>query len=98
MADAMTTADPPRLPSPPTWAAARTRPAATLCLFCEVLVLSRSVQCACLSSTTDATMSDIPPYPLYNRTYSLFRLSPLHHGDAPLLADRALRTHAKRLK
>lgn len=43
-------------------------------------------------------MSDIPPYPLYNRTYSLFRLSPLHHGDAPLLADRALRTHAKRLK
>ncbi|KAF3039885.1 hypothetical protein E8E12_003372 [Didymella heteroderae] len=43
-------------------------------------------------------MSDIPPYPLYNRTYSLYRLSPLHHGDAPLLADRALRTHAKRLR
>ncbi|KAJ4989609.1 hypothetical protein SVAN01_04826 [Stagonosporopsis vannaccii] len=43
-------------------------------------------------------MSDIPPYPLYNRTYSLYRLSPLHHGDAPLLAGRALRTHAKRLK
>lgn len=43
-------------------------------------------------------MDDIPPYPLYNRTYSLYRLSPLHHGDAPLLADRALRTHAKRLK
>ncbi|KAF2996927.1 hypothetical protein E8E13_006317 [Curvularia kusanoi] len=43
-------------------------------------------------------MNDIPPYPLYNRTYNLFRLSPLHHGDAPLLADRALRTHAKRLK
>lgn len=41
---------------------------------------------------------DIPPYPLYNRTYALYRLSPLHHGDAPLLADRALRTHAKRLQ
>jgi hypothetical protein len=43
-------------------------------------------------------MNDIPPYPLYNRTYNLYRLSPLHHGDAPLLADRTLRTHAKRLK
>lgn len=43
-------------------------------------------------------MSDIPPYPLYNRTYNLYRLSPLHHGDTPLLADRALRTHARRLK
>lgn len=43
-------------------------------------------------------MSDIPPYPLYHRTYSLYRLSPLHHGDAPLLAARALRTHAKRLQ
>ncbi|KAF2629156.1 hypothetical protein BU25DRAFT_27598 [Macroventuria anomochaeta] len=43
-------------------------------------------------------MNDIPPYPLYNRTYNLYRLSPLHHGDTPLLADRALRTHAKRLK
>lgn len=46
----------------------------------------------------DNTMNDIPPYPLYNRTYNLYRLSPLHHGDAPLLAERALRTHAKRLK
>ncbi|KAJ4311439.1 hypothetical protein N0V94_007952 [Neodidymelliopsis sp. IMI 364377] len=43
-------------------------------------------------------MNDIPPYPLYNRTYNLYRLSPLHHGDAPLLVDRTLRTHAKRLK
>lgn len=42
-------------------------------------------------------MADIPPYPLYNRTYTLYRLSPLHHGEAPLLSDRALRTHAKRL-
>ncbi|KAF9693311.1 hypothetical protein EKO04_008927 [Ascochyta lentis] len=43
-------------------------------------------------------MNDIPPYPLYNRTYNLYRLSPLHHGDTPLLAERTLRTHAKRLK
>jgi hypothetical protein len=43
-------------------------------------------------------MADIPPYPLYNRTYSLYRLSPLHHGDTPLLNDRSLSTHAKRLK
>jgi hypothetical protein len=43
-------------------------------------------------------MADIPPYPLYNRTYNLYRISPLHHGETPLLADRALRTHAKRLK
>jgi hypothetical protein len=43
-------------------------------------------------------MADIPPYPLYHRTYSLFRLSPLHHGDAPLLGDQSLRLHAKRLR
>jgi hypothetical protein len=43
-------------------------------------------------------MADIPPYPLYNRTYQLYRLSPLHHGDAPLLHDGSLRLHAKRLK
>lgn len=43
-------------------------------------------------------MNDIPPYPLYNRTYNLYRLSPLHHGDTPLLTDRTLRTHAKRLR
>jgi hypothetical protein len=45
-----------------------------------------------------SVMADIPPYPLYNRTYNLYRLSPLHHGDTPLLNDRSLRTHAKRLK
>lgn len=43
-------------------------------------------------------MADIPPYPLYNRTYSLYRLSPLHHGDMLLLAEKTLRLHAKRLK
>tara|TARA_R110002003_G_scaffold45_5_gene3495 strand:+ start:49758 stop:50915 length:1158 start_codon:yes stop_codon:yes gene_type:complete len=43
-------------------------------------------------------MADVPPYPLYNRTYSLYRLSPLHHGETPLLDGRSLRTHAKRLK
>lgn len=48
--------------------------------------------------TDDSNMNDIPPYPVYNRTYSLYRLSPLHHGDTPLFAERALRTHAKRLK
>ncbi|KAF1938691.1 hypothetical protein EJ02DRAFT_17587 [Clathrospora elynae] len=41
---------------------------------------------------------EIPPYPLYNRTYILYRVSPLHHGETPLLAERTLRTHAKRLK
>ncbi|KAH7385179.1 kinetochore complex Sim4 subunit Fta1-domain-containing protein [Phaeosphaeria sp. MPI-PUGE-AT-0046c] len=43
-------------------------------------------------------MADIPPYPLYNKTYQLYRLSPLHHGHAPLLDDKTLRTHARRLK
>jgi hypothetical protein len=43
-------------------------------------------------------MADIPPYPLYNRTYHLYRISPLHHGEPPLLLDRTLRTHARRLK
>jgi hypothetical protein len=37
-------------------------------------------------------------YPLYNRTYALYRLSPLHHGDTPLLDERVLRTHAQRLR
>ncbi|KAF2639620.1 hypothetical protein P280DRAFT_42154 [Massarina eburnea CBS 473.64] len=40
----------------------------------------------------------IPPYPLYNRTYLLYRVSPLHHGDGPLLHDGSLQTHAKRLR
>ncbi|KAF2122270.1 kinetochore complex Sim4 subunit Fta1-domain-containing protein [Lophiotrema nucula] len=43
-------------------------------------------------------MADIPIYPLYHQTYRLYRVSPLHHGDASLLNERALRTHAKRLK
>lgn len=45
-------------------------------------------------------MAEIPPYPLYNRTYQLYRVSPLHHADSdtPLLHDRTLRTHAKRLR
>ncbi|KAL5116170.1 hypothetical protein ACEQ8H_005946 [Pleosporales sp. CAS-2024a] len=42
-------------------------------------------------------MAAIPPYPLYHQTYSLYRASPLHHGDAPLLDGRALQTHARRL-
>jgi hypothetical protein len=43
-------------------------------------------------------MAHIPAYPLYNRTYSLYRLSPLHCHDTPLLVEASLRTHAKRLK
>ena len=43
-------------------------------------------------------MADIPPYPLYARSYLLYRLSPLHTGDAPLLSQRALHTHANRLR
>ncbi|KAF2265994.1 hypothetical protein CC78DRAFT_170434 [Lojkania enalia] len=43
-------------------------------------------------------MAAAPPYPLYFRTYYLYRVSPFHHGDSPLLADRALRTHATRLR
>ncbi|CAN9156425.1 unnamed protein product [Alternaria alternata] len=43
-------------------------------------------------------MAHIPPYPLYNRTYNLYRLSPLHCHDTPLLLEASLRTHAKRLK
>lgn len=43
-------------------------------------------------------MADIPLYPLYSRTYMLYRVSPLHHGDRPLLHPLSLRTHAKRLQ
>ncbi|KAF1949708.1 hypothetical protein CC80DRAFT_497280 [Byssothecium circinans] len=43
-------------------------------------------------------MADIPPYPLYNRTYMLYRVSPLHHGDTSLLHERSLQMHAKRLR
>lgn len=42
-------------------------------------------------------MADVPPYPLYGRSYLLYRASPLHHGDALLLDAPALHTHAKRL-
>lgn len=43
-------------------------------------------------------MADVPPYPLYATSYLLYRLSPLHHGDTPLLHQRSLNTHAKRLR
>lgn len=42
-------------------------------------------------------MAEIPPYPLYNRSYALYRVSPLHTGDASLLTTNALRTHERRL-
>jgi hypothetical protein len=43
-------------------------------------------------------MAAAPPYPLYNRMYTLYRVSPLHHGETSLLDARSLRTHAKRLE
>ncbi|KAL5430150.1 hypothetical protein PMIN07_010254 [Paraphaeosphaeria minitans] len=43
-------------------------------------------------------MADVPPYPLYGRSYLLYRLSPLHHGDVPLLNEPVLDIHAKRLR
>jgi hypothetical protein len=43
-------------------------------------------------------MAAVPPYPLYDRMYTLYRVSPLHHGNTPLLDVRSLRTYAKRLK
>ena len=43
-------------------------------------------------------MAAAPPYPLYDRMYTLYRVSPLHHGETPLLDARSLRTHAKRLE
>jgi hypothetical protein len=42
-------------------------------------------------------MAAAPPYPLYDRMYTLYRVSPLHHGETSLLDARSLRTHAKRL-
>ncbi|KAF2747862.1 hypothetical protein M011DRAFT_467452 [Sporormia fimetaria CBS 119925] len=42
-------------------------------------------------------MAEIPPYPLYNRSYLLYRLSPLHTPDASLLTPSSLKTHAQRL-
>ncbi|KAF2502495.1 hypothetical protein BU16DRAFT_10343 [Lophium mytilinum] len=41
---------------------------------------------------------DIPPYPLYNSTYHLYRVSPLYHGDSPILQERALQKNARRLR
>lgn len=69
-----------------------------LCGLAWVTLVRLLLSCGLHGCALDDNMNDIPPYPLYNRTYNLFRLSPLHHGDAPLLADRTLRTHAKRLK
>lgn len=43
-------------------------------------------------------MDEIPPYPLYGSTYTLYRLSPLFHGQTPLLTGTALKTHARRLR
>lgn len=43
-------------------------------------------------------MEDMPPYPLYNSTYHLYRVSPLYHGDSPILHERALQSHARRLR
>jgi hypothetical protein len=43
-------------------------------------------------------MADIPPYPLYNRTYILYRVSPLHHDDVAVLEEKFLERHAKRLR
>jgi hypothetical protein len=42
-------------------------------------------------------MAAIPPYPLYNRSYALYRVSPLHTDDTSLLTAGALRTHERRL-
>ncbi|KAF2837306.1 hypothetical protein M501DRAFT_978400 [Patellaria atrata CBS 101060] len=42
-------------------------------------------------------MDDIPNYPLYHSTYSTYRLSPLYHGNTPLLDPTTLRTHSRRL-
>ncbi|KAF2472870.1 uncharacterized protein BDR25DRAFT_302471 [Lindgomyces ingoldianus] len=43
-------------------------------------------------------MADIPLYPLYGTSYHLYRVSPLYHGESPLLSERGLRTHARRLR
>jgi Kinetochore complex Sim4 subunit Fta1 len=37
-------------------------------------------------------------YPLYNTTFSLFRLSPLYTGNAPLLSNTILSQHARRFR
>ncbi|KAI9879837.1 MAG: hypothetical protein M1830_006860 [Pleopsidium flavum] len=43
-------------------------------------------------------MTGEEPYPLYNTTYTLHRLSPLYHGAAPLLDDATLADHARRFR
>jgi len=39
-----------------------------------------------------------PLYPLYQRTFTLYRVSPLHTGDTSLLDEPTLKTHARRLR
>ncbi|KAK3201265.1 hypothetical protein GRF29_185g359418 [Pseudopithomyces chartarum] len=41
---------------------------------------------------------DVPAYPLYHRSYLLYRLSPLHTPRDPLLQQPALDAHARRLR
>ncbi|KAF2136134.1 uncharacterized protein K452DRAFT_208309, partial [Aplosporella prunicola CBS 121167] len=44
-------------------------------------------------------MADVTPqYPLYNSTYTAYRLSPLYHGSRALLDELSLRTYAHRLR
>lgn len=43
-------------------------------------------------------MDSIPPYPLYGSTFHLYRLSPLYHGETPILEDSTLCTHSRRLR
>ncbi|GME23829.1 Siroheme synthase [Neofusicoccum parvum] len=40
----------------------------------------------------------IPKYPLYDATYTAYRLSPLYHGSHPLLDETSLRMHSRRLR
>ncbi|KAL1649949.1 hypothetical protein SLS58_001325 [Diplodia intermedia] len=40
----------------------------------------------------------IPKYPLYDSTYTAYRLSPLYHGANTLLDETTLRMHARRLR
>ncbi|EKG14232.1 hypothetical protein MPH_08607 [Macrophomina phaseolina MS6] len=40
----------------------------------------------------------IPKYPLYDATFTAYRLSPLYHGPNPLLEEPTLRMHARRLR
>ncbi|OCK78193.1 hypothetical protein K432DRAFT_302555 [Lepidopterella palustris CBS 459.81] len=43
-------------------------------------------------------MDNIPPYPLYNSTFHVYRLSPLYHGETPLLEESTLGIHSRRLR